>query len=325
MGKFCTSCGSVLNEGAKFCAKCGANAFPIPEGNGTRPNHAAQSRETVQSKGGEEIKIKAKIKATAYVKSISSSATPTYQMAGELTLPQELIPDIGGFTRESLPALLKSGFIGLASGFKQTLQDKKRLSIVIALALAWLVVNILIAFAIFPVPVRVLSWLTAAQGSLIGGSIGKGLVAVLFAQIITNEGMFSSVKEGIDKMTSATKGEKKAPGMLMIGMGIALIVCNLMVSSNFHNTMVCIAGFALSAKSLTQNGFLRRLTSKLLPKEKDITITTVMGGWTLGFAVFAAISFLPGLRNGYWFGIVLLVVGGIWIAANKNKKEEHIQ
>jgi hypothetical protein len=171
----------------------------------------------------------------------------------------------------------------------------------------------------------VLSWLTAAQGSLIGGSIGKGLVAVLFAQIITNEGMFSSVKEGIDKMTSATKGEKKAPGMLMIGMGIALIVCNLMVSSNFHNTMVCIAGFALSAKSLTQNGFLRRLTSKLLPKEKDITITTVMGGWTLGFAVFAAISFLPGLRNGYWFGIVLLVVGGIWIAANKNKKEEHIQ
>lgn len=27
MGKFCTSCGTALNEGAKFCAKCGANAF----------------------------------------------------------------------------------------------------------------------------------------------------------------------------------------------------------------------------------------------------------------------------------------------------------
>lgn len=31
MGKFCTSCGTALNEGAKFCAKCGANAFQSNE------------------------------------------------------------------------------------------------------------------------------------------------------------------------------------------------------------------------------------------------------------------------------------------------------
>ena len=31
MGKFCTSCGSALNEGAKFCVKCGASAFQSNE------------------------------------------------------------------------------------------------------------------------------------------------------------------------------------------------------------------------------------------------------------------------------------------------------
>lgn len=325
MGKFCGSCGSSLNEGAKFCAKCGANACPIPEETGTRPDQATPNNKRVLIKADEEMNTEPKNREAAYVKSISSSVTPTYQMAGELTLPLEFIPDIGDFTGETLPALLKSGFRGLAAGFKRTLRDKKRLRIVIALAVVWLVVNILIALEVFPMPIRVLSWLTAAQGSLIGGSIGKGVVAALFAQIITNKGMFSSIKGGIGKMTAAIKSEKKTLAPLLSGMGAALIVCNLMVSSNLQNTMVCIAGFALSAKALTQNGFLRRLTAALLPKAKDVTVTTVMGGWTLGFALFAAVSFLPGLRNGYWFGLVLLVVGGIWMVASKNKKEADIQ
>ena len=35
-------------------------------------------------------------------------------------------------------------------------------------------VNLLAALEIFPFPVRVLSWLTAARGSLMGGRSGKG-------------------------------------------------------------------------------------------------------------------------------------------------------
>ena len=38
------------------------------------------------------------------------------------------------------------------------------------------------------------SWLTAARGSLIGGTIGKGLVAALLAQIIADKGMLTTLK-----------------------------------------------------------------------------------------------------------------------------------
>lgn len=324
MSKFCTNCGSSLNEGAKFCAKCGANAAPLTEKVRALPNQATVNKK-VLSEVNEKVKPEVKMSEATHVKSVFTSATPAYQTIGELTLPLELVPVTGELAGEGLFSLLKNGFRGLAAGFKRTLQDRKRLGIVIALAVVWLLVNILAAMDIFPMPIRVLSWLTAAQGSLIGGSIGKGVVAALFAQIITNRGKFSSIKGDIGKLTTVIKGGTKTVAPLLLGMGAALIVCNLMGSSNLQNTMVCIAGFALSAKALTQNGFLRRLTVALLPKAKDITVTTVMGGWTLGFALFAAVSFLPGLRNGYWFGIVLLVVGGIWMAASKNKKEADIQ
>ena len=56
-------------------------------------------------------------------------------------------------------SLLKSGFKGLAGGFKKTLGDKKRLVVVVALAVVWLLVNLLAAFDIFPFPVRILSCL----------------------------------------------------------------------------------------------------------------------------------------------------------------------
>jgi uncharacterized Zn finger protein (UPF0148 family) len=321
MGKLCTSCGTALSEGAKFCAKCGANASSVPEEAGALPDQATPNRETVLSKAGKKVKTEAKIKATEYAKSIFSDAAPAYQSAGELALPAELTPLTGDFEAENLRPLLKSGFSGLANGFKQTLGDKKRLGIVIALAVIWLLVNLLASLDIFPLPVRVLSWLTAARGSLIGGSIGKGLVAALLAQVIADKGMLKSIKSGISKLVSGAKSGKQAFAPLLMGAGVALLVCNIMVSSTLQNTMVCIAGFALSAKALTQNGFLRRLTSALLPKANGSAVTALMSGWTLGFAIFMVASLVPGRFNGYVFGLLLLIAGVIFLAVGKNKKE----
>jgi len=95
----------------------------------------------------------------------------------------------------------------------------------------------------------------------------------------------------------------------------------MMASSNLQNTMVCIAAFLLSAKALVQNGFLQRLITALLPKAKNTTIITLMRGWTLGFALFAVVSFLPGRGNGYVLGILLLLAAGIVAVVGKNKKE----
>jgi hypothetical protein len=321
MGKFCTSCGTALSEGAKFCAKCGANAAPVPEESGARSEQAVPKHGDVLTKVEKQIKNEVKTKASAYAQSVLSNRVPAFQSAGELALPSELSPNLGDFTGEGMLSLLKSGFKGLAGGFKKTLGDKKRLVVVVALAVVWLLVNLLAAFDIFPFPVRILSWLTAARGSLIGGSIGKGLVAALFAQVIADKGILKSLKSGMSQLVSSTKSGKQAFAPLLMGAGVALLVCNIMVSSTLQNTMVCIAGFALSAKALTQNGFLRRLTSALLPKANGSAVTALMSGWTLGFAAFTAVSLLPGGGNGYLLGLLLLIAGIILLAVGKNKKE----
>ena len=322
MGKLCTSCGTALSEGAKFCTKCGANAAPVPEESGARSEQAVPKHGAVLTKVEKQIKNEVKTKASAYAQSVLSDRVPAFQSAGELALPSELSPNLVDFTGEGLLSLLKSGFRGLAGGFKKTLGDKKRLVVVIALAVVWLLVNLLAAFDIFPLPVRILSLLTAARGSLIGGSVGKGLVAAFLAQLVTDKGTLQSLKGGVGKLTSTFKGGNKGYAPLLLGAGVGLIVCNLMISSNLQNSMVCIAGFALSAKALTRNGFLRRLISTLIPKSNNVTVTAVMGGWTLGFALFAAVSFLPGGRNGYLMGILLLIVGGILAVISKNSNKE---
>jgi hypothetical protein len=295
MSKFCTSCGKPLGEGAKFCAGCG-KAVPIA------------------SPEGKLVPVK-----------ILSDATPGYGSAGEIALPLELTPFPADADGEGLFFVLKSGLRGLTGGFKRTLGDKKRLALVIVLAIIWLLVNILATFGIFTLPVRLLSWLTAARGSLIGGTVGKGLVAALLAQLIVDKGMFKTLKSGLGQLGGMAKGSKGAVGPLLLGMGIALIACNMMISSNLQNTMVCIAAFLLSAKALGQNGFLRRLATALLPKAKNTTLTTLMRGWTLGFALFAVVSLLPGRRNGYLLGILLLIAGGILTVTGRNKKEVSAQ
>lgn len=125
----------------------------------------------------------------------------------------------------------------------------------------------------------------------------------------------------MSQLVSSTKSGKQAYAPLLMGAGAGLIACNLMISSNLQNSMVCIAGFALSVKTLTRNGFLRRLISAIIPKSNNVTVTAVMSGWTLGFAIFMVASLVPGRFNGYVFGLLLLIAGVIFLAVGKNKKE----
>ena len=130
------------------------------------------------------------------------------------------------------------------------------------------------------------------------------------------------MKGGVGKLTATFKGGNKGYVPLLFGAGVGLIICNVMISSNLQNSMVCIAGFALSAKAMTQNGFLRRLISTLIPKSNNVTVTAVMGGWTLGFAAFTAVSLLPGGGNGYLIGVLLIIVGGVLAVIAKNSNKE---
>jgi hypothetical protein len=268
-----------------------------------------------------KTKSEAKKEVKAYTKKALADVAAVSGTAGEYTLPVDLTPFPAGADAASLLSLLKGGIRGLTVGFRRTLGDKKRLALVIALTVIWLLVNVLAALGTFPLPVRLLSWLTAARGSLIGGTIGKGLVAALLAQLIADQGMLQTVKSGPGQLRGIVNSGKREAVPLPLGGGAALIVCNMMVSSNLQNTMVCIAAFLLSAKALVQNGFLRRLITALLPKAQNTTVTALMRGWALGFALFAVISFLPGGGNGYTLGILLLLAAGIVAVVGKNEKE----
>ena len=304
MGEFCTSCGAALNEGAKFCTGCGA----------------AVLADLLGSKAPEKIQSKIAKEAKDLTGKIFSEASSAYGTAGEIVLPQELTPFPAMAEEEGLFSVLKEGISGLFRGFRGALGDKKRLVVVIALVIIWLLVNLLASLGIFPLPVRFLSWLTAAQGSLIGGTIGKGLVAALLAQLIADQAMLQTVKKGLGQLGGIAKGLRGATGPLLIGLGLALIASNMMISSHLQNTMVSLAAFLLSAKALTQQGFLRKFIKALLPKAKNTTLTTLMRGWTLGFALFIIVSLLPGDLNGYFVGILLLIAGGVIRFVKKSEK-----
>jgi len=205
MGKFCTGCGTALNEGAKFCTKCGTRTLAVPKEAETLPDKAVPDSSSTLSKAGEKMAANAKTKVAAYVKDNLPNTVPAYRSAGEFVLPFELSPLSGGPDAEDLLSVLKSGFTGLAGGFKGALKDKKRLVIVISLAIIWLLVNLLAVSGISPLPVQVLSWITAAKGSFIGGSIGKGLVAALLVQLVVKQGMLQDIKGGLGQLTSVFK------------------------------------------------------------------------------------------------------------------------
>lgn len=245
-----------------------------------------------------------------------------YQRASEIYLPLELVPEIGKIEKESLLKLLKNGVTSIASSFKRTLSDKKRLGLVIILAIIWLIVNFLYAMGISSLAVRILSYLSAAQGSLIGGSIVKGMLVALLAQVITDKDIFKRLKEGISQINAAIKTGKTVYASILMGAGFSLIFCNLLASSNLSNVMLSISGFAISAKALTRNGFLRGLFSFILPKGSQNKIPNIMQGCALGFVLFLIVSLIPGSNNGYFGGTVVLILSIILMLKNKKIKED---
>ncbi len=321
MNNFCTSCGAPLGEGAKFCIRCGAAAPALPDEDRAAPEVATTDSSALAAKSSARVKAKAKKEAKTYTEKFFTNPAPALSAAGELALPLELIPFSTVTKDGGLFSVLRSGLSSFKGSYKRALSDKKRLNVVIMLTAIWLLVNVLAALGIFPLPVRLLSWLTAARGSFVGGTIGKGLVAALFAQVVADKSTLMALKSGLGQLGGVVKGGQGKFVPLSLGAGAALIACNVMVSTTVQNLMVCIAGFALSAKALTQNGFLRRFITGLLPKAKDASVTSVMGGWTIGFALFAMVSALPGGQNGYLLGILLLISGSILAVTKRNKKE----
>ncbi|NLY37669.1 MAG: zinc ribbon domain-containing protein [Firmicutes bacterium] len=157
MSKFCKNCGTQLKPGVKFCASCG-----------TETQAAGDKTLAVPSVG-------TAVKMTANAVLASASA-------GEVCFAHSLPQDFST-TIDPLKCLLQ-GLTGLFRGFGAAFKDKKRWIPALILALTWFILMLLPLLGVNPMPVKLLSFLTFAQGGtsgglfgVMGGVLGKGVFA----------------------------------------------------------------------------------------------------------------------------------------------------
>jgi len=221
MGKFCTSCGVALNKGAKFCTKCGANAF--------QSNESLQLN-TEQSKVPKsEQEIPKTINSTKKKPVLDRDSDDALQHS-----PMNAGKFIITYIRQSLTVL----------------KNPKQMLPTALLGLVWLVLALLGSFGINPLPVRILSFLTFAQGGMFGGVFGAvggilGKVAVaafLNAAIVPlfqKKAPFSGIGGGIKGFFSGLAVKSlTAVAPLLGGIGASLLLYTFMNSNqSLQNSM----------------------------------------------------------------------------------------
>lgn len=294
---FCTKCGNRLPDDAKFCDKCGnpVNAAPDKQSQNRTPPETEPTRTeahtfrfNAQSTSGEAVLGTAGSTASG----AASDATPG---------PGKVIGT--GF---------KSFFSSIGSAFK----NPKMLIPALVLAVIWLVLNILQACGINPLPTRILSFLTFANGGMsggvigaIGGIIGKGIFAGAVGSLI---GLFIRKKTGGKRSFGETlKGafgvSLDALWAYLTGIGAAMLL--FLFISGGATRMAFMGGIAaafLSARAALNNGFLRQLLGSFT-KNRSASNQNVIGiirGLSVGFAVSALI----GLSN---INLILIITGAL--------------
>lgn len=220
------------------------------------------------------------------------------------------------------------------------LKNPKQMIPTIILGLFWLVLALLGSFGINPLPVRILSFLTFAQGGMfggvfgaVGGILGKVVVvAFLNAAIIPlfqKKAPFSGIGGGIKgffKSLAVKSIASVAP--LLGGLGISLLLYAFMNSSqSMQNSIVGIITFVMLIQNMgKQSGFLWGLvfsvaSSFLKGKTPSyIGVSRYLSGMTLGFALGVALSAMR-LSWCTWLGAGFLLSALIFIFIVKGKKE----
>lgn len=311
MGKFCTNCGATLDEGVKFCSKCGVDTF---QGNetaqtGTRKPNAAKFSRVIDKTGMGKKKKPSVIGAEAD----SSPRNPV---------------GAGKFITEYINESLK------------VLKNPKQMLPTVVLGLFWLALALLGSLGINPLPVRILSFLTFAQGGMfggvlgaVGGILGKVVVAAfLNAAIIPlfqKKAPFSGIGGGIKGFfgTLAVKS-MTATGPLLGGIGVSLLLYAFMNNNqSWQNSMVGIIAFVMLLQNIgRQNGFLWGLVFSLANSVSKgrtpsyVGVSRYIAGMTLGFALGVALSAV-GLPWCVWLGTVLVIAAFISAIVSKNKRE----
>lgn len=238
-------------------------------------------------------------------------------------------------------ASAKSIIHGKLDSVKQFWKTPKLRIFILALSIVWLALALLPALGFDAWPVRLLSFLTFAQGGMyggvwgaLGGIIGKAVfaysVSALLLPLLSGGKPFHGVRDGFRGVLSgpaAPGAGRTAP--FLLGAGTALVVFNFLTgNASTVNSMAGVIGLSLSLRSVGSGGnsikwllrpLLDRLSKGGVPAPLIIRriLLGYAGGSAAGIALsFFRISFLP-----YALGGLLMAAGFILGLAAGPKKE----
>lgn len=220
------------------------------------------------------------------------------------------------------------------------LKNPKQMIPTVVLGVFWLVLALLGSYGINPLPVRIISFITFAQGGMfgnvlgaIGGILGKLLVvAFLNAAVIPlfqKKSPFSGVIGGIKGFFEALAVKSiSSVAPLLGGVGFSLLLYAFMNSTqSLQNSVVGIIGFIMLLKNIgRQGGFVWGLIFSAvssISKGKTpsyIAITRGLSGMTLGFVLGVTLSAIR-LSWCAWLGAGFMLFALIFTIIARSKKE----
>lgn len=224
---------------------------------------------------------------------------------------------------------------------KQSLQvfkHPKQMLPTIILTVVWIILGILQIKLKENLPMKLLNFLTYAQGGLyggifgaIGGILGKVVVAAfvnaLIVPLFMGKKPFAQMAGGWKELLQNIGFQSKsALAPLLKGFGAAMLIYILFnTTARFENSMAGImAAVSLALAMGKKSGFMWELAisyANTVSKGKKLnyqSILRALTGMTLGFALAVALTVIaPSLVS--LLGIVALIVG--WIMGKGSKKE----
>lgn len=229
----------------------------------------------------------------------------------------------------SAPARMTFGQF-LKSYLGQTLsvlKHPKHLLPTLVLGVIWIVLGVMAAKAPLIMPLKVVSFLTFAQGGLyggvvgaIGGIVGKIIIAgflnAMIVPLFEKKAPFSGVGGGFKALFGSLSFDGiRAVAPLLYGIGAALLLYSVMnINQSGHNAMVGIVSLVMLLKVLGNKGgfawdFIQSMANSMwgIKAPSIATITRTLTGLTLGFTLAVGLS-VGGLRWCSWMSLVFLAL-----------------